>query len=398
MFGTTDFHLFYEHTMALSSTDTFKAALLALIFMMTLVGNLIVSIVLTRYRRVVLKNRPTYQFILNMVLSDLVVGLLTMPFEFISYLCGKWIFGRVACKIVEFIEIAVLGTALFTHALIAFDRYRCLARPYLPKMETRVVRKMIILSWIVPAFISSPYLYMFDIIDSEKICTPNSIPIMWLDKLYVIADFFTIRLTPFAIVCWCYFHVARIMLGRSPHVLTDSAATRLSVIVKNKKRVTRTACLVAITFAVCWIPTFVMNFVRVISGTDRVYWGHLLHEIAMFGTFINEAVNPIIYCAFDGNIRERLRLLFSCNHDENISRSTNETEKADRPNIANARDIRTHGSFRGVECNANDCNAVSVMDVNDRFKSRKNISTLKLQKNKIKTEKTFDKERYKLQK
>ena len=118
----------------------------------------------------------------------------------------------------------------------------------------------------------------------------------------------------------------------------------------------------------------------------------------MFGTFINEAVNPIIYCAFDGNIRERLRLLFSCNHDENISRSSNETEKADRPNIANARDIRTHGSSRGVECNANDCNAVSVMDVNDRFKSRKNISTLKLQKNKTKTEKIFDKDRYKLQK
>ncbi|XP_074626878.1 neuropeptide FF receptor 2-like [Acropora palmata] len=366
--------------MALSSTDTFKAALLALIFMMTLVGNLIVSIVLTRYRRVVLKNRPTYQFILNMVLSDLVVGLLTMPFEFISYLCGKWIFGRVACKIVEFIEIAVLGTALFTHALIAFDRYRCLARPYLPKMETRVVRKMIILSWIVPAFISSPYLYMFDVIDSEKICTPNSIPIMWLDKLYVIADFFTIRLTPFAIVCWCYFHVARIMLGRSPQVLTDSAATRLSVIVKNKKRVTRTACLVAISFAVCWIPTFVMNFVRVISGTDRVYWGHLLHEIAMFGTFINEAVNPIIYCAFDENIRERLRLLFSCNHDENIGRSTNETEKAYRPNIANARDIRTHKNFRGVDCSANDCNAVAVMDVNDRLKSRKNVSHFKASK------------------
>ena len=354
MYGTTDFHRLYEHTMALSSADTFKAALLALIFAMTLVGNLTVSIVLTRYRKVVLKNRPTYQFILNMVLSDLVVGLLTMPFEFISYLSGKWIFGRVACKIIEFIEIAVLGTAVFTHALIAFDRYRCLARPYLPKMGTPVVRKMIILSWIVPAFVSSPYLYMFDIsfINSET-CTPNSIPIMWLDKSYVVAEFVTIRLTPFAIVCWCYFHVARIMLGRSPHVLTDSAAARLSVILKNKKRVTRTAGLVAISFAVCWIPTFIMNFVRVISGTDRVYWGHPLHEIAMFGTFINEAINPIIYCAFDGNIRERLRLLVSCNHDENIGGSTNEAKKADRQNIANVRDMSFPVSFREVDCNVN---------------------------------------------
>ena len=286
----------FMHIMALSATDILEAAALALIFTLTIVGNLAVSIVLIKYRRMFIKNRPTYQFILNMVLSDLLVGLLTMPFEFISLLLNEWTFGRTACKIIEFIEIAVLGTAVFTHALIAFDRYRSLAHPYLPKMETRLVKKLIILSWAFPAFVSCPYLYMFEIsqTNSNKACTPNSIPIQWLDTLYEAVEFVTIRMIPFVVLWWCYFHVARTMCGVSPTVSVTDGVTRVSVIFQSKRRVTRTAGMVATAFTLCWLPTFIMIFVRLVSGTDRVHRGHVLFEIAMFGAFINEAVNPII--------------------------------------------------------------------------------------------------------
>ena len=83
------------------------------------------------------------------------------------------------------------GTAVFSHALIAYDRYRRLARPYLPKMEANLVKKMIMFSWIVPAFIASPYLFMFEVQDhgSRIICTPNAIPIKWLDKLYEAVEY-----------------------------------------------------------------------------------------------------------------------------------------------------------------------------------------------------------------
>ena len=74
------------------------------------------------------------------MLSDLAVGFLTMPFEFVRELVDEWIFGIVACKMVEFVLIAIAGTAVITHALIAYDRYRSLARPYLPKMEAKLVK------------------------------------------------------------------------------------------------------------------------------------------------------------------------------------------------------------------------------------------------------------------
>ena len=301
--------------MAFSPSDISKAAFLAVIFVVTVLGNGLVVYVLMKYRKQLLKNRPTYQFILNIVLSDLVVGLFTIPFEFTRELLDEWIFGIALCKVIEFIEIAVSGTAVFTHALIAFDRYRSLARPYLPKMEGRLVRGLIALSWVVPPMVSLPYLYMFEVkvIDFRIICTPVAIPISWLDKLFEAVEFFTVFLIPFLVLCWCYFHVALIMWGRSPLVeALNFSPAQQSFICQNRRRVTRTSALVSVTFIVCWLPTFVLSFVRIISGTESVHRGHVLQEIAMFGAFINEAVNPIIYCAFDRSLKARIGLQRLC--------------------------------------------------------------------------------------
>ena len=335
-----------------SVADIFEAVFLAVILTFTIIGNGIVSTILIKNRRLLLKDRPTYNFILNLVLSDLVVGLLTMPLELVTFLLNEWIFGRVACKIIEFIEIAVLGTAVFTHALIAFDRYRSLAHPYLRKMETRVVRKMIILSWIIPAFVSSPYLYMFEIsyIDSKLICTPNAIQIKWLDKLYEAAEFAIVLLIPFSVLCWCYFHVARIMWQGNRSVSDACDVTRLSVIFKNRRRVTRTASLVAITFTMCWLPTFVVSFIRVVSGTNHVHRGQILSEVATFGTFLNEAINPIIYCSFDKNIKEKIRLRGMCSFSEDIGRSVNQAYQAEQQSTA-TNDLGAQMSFRNTDNN-----------------------------------------------
>ncbi|XP_067049876.1 neuropeptide FF receptor 1-like [Acropora muricata] len=343
-----------SNNMVFSVADILEAVFLAIIVAFTIIGNGLVSVILIKNRRVLLNNRPTYNFILNMVLSDLVVGVLTMPFELVTFLLNGWTLGRVACKIVEFIEIAVLGTAVFTHALIAFDRYRCLAHPYLPKMKTRVVRNMIILSWIIPAFFSSPYLYMFDIssINSKMICTPNAIQIQWLDKLYEAVEFAVVLLMPFSVLCWCYFHVARITWQRNRSVSDTCDVTRLSVIFKNRRRVTRTAGLVAITFTVCWLPTFAVSFIRAVSGTNRIHRGHILSQIAMFGTFLNEAINPIIYCSFDRNIKEKIRLRGMCSFSEDISGSVNEAYQAEQHHTATD-DLGIQMSFRNTHNNRN---------------------------------------------
>ena len=94
--------------MAYSASDISKAVFVATLFAVIVVGNALVGHVLLKFRSHLLRNRPTYQFILNIVLSDLVVGLLTMPFAYVRELLDQWIFGTMTCKIIKFIEITGL--------------------------------------------------------------------------------------------------------------------------------------------------------------------------------------------------------------------------------------------------------------------------------------------------
>ena len=278
-----------------------------------IVGNVFVAYVLIKRRKVLLKNHPTYQFILNLVLSDLVVGMLLRPFEFIRRLLSTWMFGTTLCKIVTFVQISASGTAVMFHALIAVDRYRCLAHPHLPKLKKRLVRQLIALSWGVPALVATPYLYMFQVVQANvyQMCTPLAIPLPWLDKFYEAVEFGVAYLFPFCVICWCYYHVIRITLGRQPLVSgsTQGATARIALR-RSRWRVTKTACLIMVAFIICWSPTFVLSIWRIASGTESVHHGHTLYEISFFGTLINEAINPIIYSVYDRNMNVCAHIYF----------------------------------------------------------------------------------------
>ncbi|XP_020620124.1 gonadotropin-releasing hormone II receptor-like [Orbicella faveolata] len=273
--------------------------------LLAILGNVTVAYVLIKRWKVLLQNRPTYQFILNLVLSDLVVGILLCPLEFIRRLAGTWIFGTALCKIVAFVQISASGTAAMFHTLIAVDRYRCLVHPHLPKLKPRLVRRLIALSWGVPALVATPYLYMFQVVQFNfyQMCTPLAIPLPWLDKFYEAVEFGVAYLFPFCVICWCYYQVIRITLGRQPPVSGSAhGATARIALRRSRRRVTKTACLIMVAFIICWSPTFVLSIWRIASGTESVHHGHTLYEVSFFGTLINEAINPIIYSVYDQNM------------------------------------------------------------------------------------------------
>ena len=301
--------------------------------LLSILGNIIVAYVLIKRWKVLLQNRPTYQFILNLIFSDLVVGMLLCPLEFIRRLASTWIFGTVLCKIVAFVQISTSGTAVISHALIAVDRHRCLAHPHLPKLKPRLVRQLIALSWGVPALVATPYLYMFQVVQVNfyQMCTPLAIPLPWLDKLYEAVEFGVAYLFPFCAICWCYYHVIRITLGRQPRISESAHGPARIALRRSRRRVTKTACLIMVAFVICWSPTFVLSIWRIASGTESVHHGHTLYEVSFFGTLINEAINPIIYSVYDRNMNvcgyiwrgHRVRVLNESETESSAIRSNN---------------------------------------------------------------------------
>ena len=336
--------------MAFSDVELAKGSVLGIIFVATLSANSFVGTILFIHRKTLLKH-ATYRFLLNIIMSDLLLALFTIPFEITRELKSEWIFGEAACKLVEYFEISVGGTVILFHAFVALDRYRSVVRHHLAKFRPRVVKYFIVVAWTMPTVVSSPQLYMFTVkticgSNFGKICTPRALPISWLDKLYEAVDFTLLYAIPLVVICWSYYHVVRSVWGKrkmSPNGGEVEIPRERLAVWKNKKRVTKTAAVVVVAFLICWSPTFVLVAWRIVAGTDSIHCGETLYEVAMFTAFFSEALNPILYSAFDSNFTERLKQMIT---SRTASNNDDDLTKADTEN-------RHQGSFTVDGSNVN---------------------------------------------
>ncbi|GJQ75124.1 hypothetical protein Trydic_g9733 [Trypoxylus dichotomus] len=75
--------------------------LYAIIFMLAVIGNTLVILTLVQNQRM---RTITNLFLLNLAVSDLLLGVLCMPFTLIGALLRDFVFGEVMCKLLPFLQ------------------------------------------------------------------------------------------------------------------------------------------------------------------------------------------------------------------------------------------------------------------------------------------------------
>ena len=90
-------------------------------FMMLIcgVGNLLLCYVVYRFRRM---RTTTNLLIGNLALSDFIVAVICVPFNFYYYLHQSWPFGRSMCVIVSYLKATSLYVSINSLLAIAVDR------------------------------------------------------------------------------------------------------------------------------------------------------------------------------------------------------------------------------------------------------------------------------------
>ncbi|XP_035709242.1 cholecystokinin receptor [Folsomia candida] len=116
------------------------------IFFLSFFGNLLVILTLIKNRRM---RTVTNVLLLNLAISDLLLGVFCMPFTLIGQILRNFIFGHLMCRLIPYFQAVSVSVAVWTLVAISLERYFAICRPLQSrKWQTRShACKMIFTVW-----------------------------------------------------------------------------------------------------------------------------------------------------------------------------------------------------------------------------------------------------------
>ncbi|KAK1901414.1 Neuropeptide FF receptor 2 [Dissostichus eleginoides] len=278
-----------------------------------MVGNILVCLI-------VLENRcmrtVTNLFILNLAISDLLVGIFCIPSTLVDNLITGWPFSNCVCKMSGFVQGVSVSASVFTLVAIAVERFRCIVYPLQPKPSVLVAKGAIVFIWMLAVVIMCPaavaltaekvpFHYMVHNNDFNQTfplysCYENfAIPQM--RKVYTSVLFALIYLVPLTIIMLMYGSIG-VKLGSS--VIARGGQPLIS---QRKIKVIKMLIMVALLFMLSWLPLWTLMMMTDYAGFDRDQVELLTSYIFPFAhwlAFSNSSVNPIIYGYYNENFKK----------------------------------------------------------------------------------------------
>ncbi|XP_030059363.1 neuropeptide FF receptor 1 [Microcaecilia unicolor] len=294
------------------------------IFLMCMVGNMLVCFI-------VLKNRQmrtvTNIFILNLAISDLLVGIFCMPTTLVDNLITGWPFDNFMCKMSGLVQGMSVSASVFTLVAIAVERFRCIVYPFRQKLTLRKAIITIFVIWVLALIIMCPsavtltvtreeYHFMVDYYN-------NSYPFYscweaWPDqemrKVYTMVLFSHIYLAPLTLIVIMYTRIAfKLFKSSAPIQGSQSEENEGRRVSKRKIRVINMLIIVALFFTLSWLPLWTLMLLTdygKLSDNQLNMIAVYVFPFAHWLAFFNSSVNPIIYGYFNENFRRGFQEVF----------------------------------------------------------------------------------------
>ncbi|CAO2582620.1 Gastrin/cholecystokinin type B receptor [Lemmus lemmus] len=133
-----------------------RITLYAVIFLMSVGGNVLIIVVLGLSRRL---RTVTNAFLLSLAVSDLLLAVACMPFTLLPNLMGTFIFGTVICKAVSYLMGVSVSVSTLNLVAIALERYSAICRPLQARVwQTRShAARVILATWLLSGLLMVPY-------------------------------------------------------------------------------------------------------------------------------------------------------------------------------------------------------------------------------------------------
>ncbi|KAF2369147.1 G protein-coupled receptor rhodopsin-like [Trinorchestia longiramus] len=305
------------------------------VFMVAVTGNLLVILVV--YCNANLWS-STNRYLVNLAIADLLVAVCCTWVHLVRHLSSPhYVLPAFVCRLDSFLQATALSASVLTLTAISVGRFVAVMFPLRTHTSPDRAYRVILVIWLASALLASPSLLYrqlysiqwkdmqvwhcdefwpmegyFDVEKMTCIVTSNTKKLFY--TFFIIAIYFmpvTVMVASYSLVVW------RLWASQLPG--EHCAESRMTVS-RSKKKVVKMVTVVVVVFVICWTPLqSLILYTNVTKDNQLPEWFDTVEYMSYFIAHANSAINPIIYCSFNSNLRRGLMALLACRHGRRSS-------------------------------------------------------------------------------
>lgn len=245
-------------------------------------------------------SRASDILILNLVSSDAAVGVFSIPLDITEKLSNRWPFGGPMCKAVYPLQTALMSVTVLTLLFMSLERYRAIATPFKHSPSGRKKISVVIGIWIFSIIIATPYatILRFDGEFCSELWPADS-----SSKIYTIAMFVILYLTPLSVITFVYSAIGRFLHKHTKNIKKINSINQVKNLSRKKYnrnvRIAKVFVAGVVVFAICQLPTHVIWLWFELGNGGQ--WTHFndVKVLCNVLTYLNSAIDPFIFGSLD---------------------------------------------------------------------------------------------------
>ncbi|XP_074522578.1 gastrin-releasing peptide receptor [Halichoeres trimaculatus] len=285
-----------------------------------LIGN--ITLIKTFCSAKSIRNVPNL-FMSSLALGDVLLLVTCAPVDASRYLSEEWLFGRVGCKVIPYIQLTSVGVSVFTLTALSADRYRAIVKP-LDIQTSRTTTSIIlraVLIWLFSLVLAIPEAIFSDLHtftipytnESFVTCAPYPHAGDLHPKIHSMASFLIFYVIPLLVISVYYTFIARSLMRSASNLPVEGNAHARQQ-VEARKRLAKTVLVFVGLFALCWLPSHVIYLYRSYhySQVDTSLAHFVCSVVARILAFTNSCLNPFALYLLSKSFQKQFNQQLCC--------------------------------------------------------------------------------------